>query len=355
MSPSTGRLILFAPSAHTGGGLVLLADILQAPSLPPAVAFVDARAHERLAALAGGRSIEFVPVQPSIRGRLVAQHSLRRVAAAGDTVLCLQGLPPLFPSPARVVVFQQNRLLIEGADLSAYPPKTRLQIALSRVAGRLLRGRVAAWFVQTASMRRALLAWHGGDPDVRVLPFSGSGDGVGPLASAGAGSTTGAGPRRWDFVYVSDGVPHKNHRRLIEAWGLLAGQGFRPSLALTLGARDAGLTRWIDAQAAAQGLQVTNLGHLGHDAVLGLYRSAGALVFPSLLESFGLPLVEASRLGVRIVASERDYVRDVCVPVQTFDPLSAVSIARAVRRVLEDPEMPQPVRSAAEFVEAVLR
>ena len=334
--------------------MVLLADLLQAARLPPVVAFVDARAHERLAALAAARSMEFVPVRPSVRARLAAQVSLRRVAAPGDTVLCLQGLPPLLPSRARVVVFQQNRLLIEGADLSAYPPKTRLQVALSRLAGRLTRGRVAAWFVQTDSMRRALLAWHGGDPDVRVLPFSGSGDGDGSWGAPGAGGPNTGVRRRWDFAYVSDGVPHKNHRRLIEAWGLLAVQGLRPSLALTLGERDAELARWIDAQAAAQGLHVSNLGHLGHDAVLGLYQSAGALVFPSLLESFGLPLVEASRLGVPIVASERDYVRDVCVPAQTFDPMSAVSIARAVTRFLGTPETPMPVRSAAEFIEAVL-
>lgn len=354
MDPGPGRLILFAPSVHTGGGMVLLADLLKAPVLPPALAFVDARASQRLAELAGGR-VELAPVQPSVRSRLAAQLSLRRVATAGDTVLCLQGLAPLLPSRARVVVFQQNRLLIERADLSDYSPRTRLQIALSRIAGRLTRGRVAAWFVQTDSMRRALLAWHGGTPDVRVMPFSGTNEAAVPAAVPGAEGRTTGDSRRWDFVYVSDGVPHKNHRRLIEAWALLAGQGLRPSLALTLGERDSTLARWIAEQAASRNLRVENLGHLGHDAVLALYRSAGALVFPSLLESFGLPLVEASRLGVPIVASERDYVRDVCVPAQTFDPTSAVSIARAVTRYLGNPEPPAPVRSAAEFIEAVLR
>ena len=79
--------------------------------------------------------------------------------------------------------------------------------------------------------------------------------------------------------------------------------------------------------------------------MLALYASAGALVFPSLGESFGLPLIEARQAGLSILAPELDYVRDVCEPAQTFDPQSATSIARAVKRFLQlaDPvPLPQP-------------
>jgi len=351
MAPGDGRLILFAPSVHTGGGLSLLEDLLRCCSLPPTVAFVDARAEPRLGPIARPGRATLVPVKPSIVRRLAAQSELRRVAGPADTVLCMQGIPPLLPTRARVVVFHQNRLVLEQAELGDYPARVRLQVGMAGLAGRLLRNRVAEWFVQTESMRRALVAWHGGTPVVRVLPFSD----FAPGAVGGAAAHERRGIRKWDFVYVSDGVPHKNHRRLIDAWALLADQGLRPSLALTLGERDEGLARWIEAQSTERGLQVTNLGSLAREQVTELYLSAGALVFPSLLESFGLPLIEADRLGLPIVASERDYVRDVCVPAHTFDPLSAVSIARAVRRALGQPEPPQAVRSAAEFLEAVLR
>ncbi|MEY8216185.1 MAG: glycosyltransferase, partial [Colwellia sp.] len=66
-----------------------------------------------------------------------------------------------------------------------------------------------------------------------------------------------------------------------------------------------------------------------------LYEASKALVFPSLRESFGLPLIEASSAGLPIIASELDFVRDVSCPVQTFDPSSPVSIARAIARFLE--------------------
>jgi len=66
-----------------------------------------------------------------------------------------------------------------------------------------------------------------------------------------------------------------------------------------------------------------------------------------------LPLVEAAACGLPVVAAELDYVRDVVTPLETFDPESPLSIARAVRRFLGCPETPEPVMTASEFVERI--
>ena len=65
-----------------------------------------------------------------------------------------------------------------------------------------------------------------------------------------------------------------------------------------------------------------------------LYSVSRALIFPSLNESFGLPLLEAQYLGIPIIASELDYVREVVDPIETFNPQSANSIATAVKRFI---------------------
>ena len=78
------------------------------------------------------------------------------------------------------------------------------------------------------------------------------------------------------------------------------------------------------------------------------------MIFPSTSESFGLPLVEAAHLGLPILAPELDYVRDVCSPVQTFDPTSPLSIARAVKRFLKVPEPELSLRSQQEFWDELL-
>ncbi len=97
------------------------------------------------------------------------------------------------------------------------------------------------------------------------------------------------------------------------------------------------------------GIAIHNLGQLPRDQVLELYTKSRALIFPSTLESFGLPLIEAQHMGVPILAPEADYVRDVCVPTETFDPLSPLSIARAVRRFLGQPEAILPIGRPADL------
>jgi glycosyltransferase involved in cell wall biosynthesis len=155
----------------------------------------------------------------------------------------------------------------------------------------------------------------------------------------------------WDFVYVADGGAHKNHETLLKSWIHLAQAGIRPSLALTLSKRDQHLWDAIKDASRRHDLKISNLGAIPHKEVLDLYTRTRALVYPSLSESFGLPLIEARTVGLPILAGELDFVRDVCVPVETFDPTSHVSIARAVRRYLQAADAPAPLASASDFLE----
>ena len=176
----------------------------------------------------------------------------------------------------------------------------------------------------------------------------------GRSAMLGHGQRIGSQPE-WDFVYVADGEAHKNHRTLLAAWQLLAKEGLRPSLALTLSSRDSALKCEIANTSQLRDLQVHDLGQLPREQVMALYANARAMIFPSKSESLGLPLVEATHVGLPILAPEMDYVRDVCVPVQTFDPDSPVSIARAVKRFLGRPEPCVALRTPAEFWRELLR
>lgn len=318
---------------------MLLQALLGAwPQKAPLHLFLDARVQGRLT-LPDGATVHWV--QPRALARLAGEFAARRAAAKGAVLFCFHGLPPVLPSRARVVVFLQNRNYLGGIELSQFPLKTRLRLMFERSIGRCFRHRVAEYIVQTPTMRRAVLDWFGGQdkaPPVRVAPF------VGPMAQW-APVQPEATPRQWDFIYVADGVAHKNHRRLVEAWCMLAEDGLRPSLVLTLGPRDGVLAAELLAIAARHGLRIENKGELTREDVARLYAQAGALVFPSFGESFGLPLIEAAAAGLPIVASELDYVRDVCAPAQTFDPGSAISIARAVRRQLAVPScIPAPAR-----------
>jgi glycosyltransferase involved in cell wall biosynthesis len=160
----------------------------------------------------------------------------------------------------------------------------------------------------------------------------------------------------FDFAYVATGEPHKNHRRLIAAWCLLADEGLFPTLCLTLNpARFGELCIEIESIKRAKGIKVVNTGELSHADALGLYEKSGALIYPSTFESFGIPLIEARQAELPILASELDYVRDVVDPEQTFDPESPRSIARAVKRFLSRLEDELPLLDAHEFIRRIVK
>jgi glycosyltransferase involved in cell wall biosynthesis len=333
-------LILYAPNVHTGGGLVLLQELLDAwPSQASLVAWLDCRARAQLR-LPAAAEVQWV--QPTLASRWRAEVSLAGAVGPQQRVLCFHGLPPLLARPAATLLYLQNRNYLGGVPLHEYGWKVRLRNRVEQWISRWWRSRVDCYYVQSPTMARALRAWWPQAPQ-RMLP----------VTTRLSEPAQAALSKRWDFVYVADGQPHKNHRRLVDAWRLLAAQGIRPSLALTLTERDAPLRDGILAAARAEGLNIHNLPPMTHAEVQQLYADAGALVFASLGESFGLPLVEAAAAGLPVIAGERDFVRDICAPVETFDPESPISIARAVRRFLGRPEPALRPLDAAEFLREI--
>lgn len=324
-------LVIHAPNIHIGGGRTLLLALLSALR-QPAVVQLDER-FGPMPDLAAG--VQVIRVAPSLVGRLQAESRLQLLCRSGDVLLCFGNLPPLFRSSARVFVYLQNRYLTTSRPLAGLRWSARLRIRIERL---WLRHRLsnATLLVQTETMLQ----------EVRenfvclasVLPFL-------PCEVQPAQERL---PVLYEYLYVASGEPHKNHRRLLQAWVLLANRGFRPSLCLTLDKQcDAALYSWMEQLVLQHGLRVSN-NPVPSGQISGLYAQCGTLIYPSLFESFGLPLLEARRAGMPILASERDYVHDVVTPVVSFDPESALSIARAVMRYqgwVEEPAMPSDAAS----------
>lgn len=341
MSSRKARFLLYAPNVHTGGGFVLLQSILRSwPKDLSFFAWLDVRAYDRVELPENGK-VEWV--SPSFSSRLKSEFNLAREGSSSDRVLCFHGLPPLLRNRARIVIFQQNRNYLGLVPLKIFSWRTRQRLRLEQTVAHMFRGRCSEYWVQTPSMARDLKRWYGEDPvSISVLPFS---QAIPPIVQSEN--------VHWDFLYPADGEAHKNHRCLVEAWVLLAQNGCKPSLALTLSSRDESLVAWIEEQITAYALSIAILGYLPYDKLLSAYGKSRALIFPSIGESFGLPLIEARQAGLPIVASELDFVRDVCEPVETFYPNSPTSIARAVRRFIRDSELPIHPVSASEFLNAV--
>lgn len=137
------------------------------------------------------------------------------------------------------------------------------------------------------------------------------------------------------LFYPANRWLHKNHTRLLEALALLRkNHGIDVPLVCTGARFEAG----PDIATLANNLGVSDLVHdLGfvHEAeVAWLYRNARALVFPSLYEGFGYPLLEAMVSECPILASSVGALPEVAGPAAVyFDPENVVEMANAIRRV----------------------
>lgn len=351
-SVDTGRIIIHAiNNCRSGGGRTLLLALLR--SLPPhvrGVILVDARLD--LGTLVLPAQMELHPVGVSIRERLAAEWRLRRLARAEDVVLCLGNLPPLFDLRCRVLVFVQNRHLVEQTTFAGDPLPGQLRGHAERLWLRCFGPHASDFIVQSASMAQSLRCALRTQAPIHIAPFVPS---VDAFSRRLADPPAADRPVRFDFVYVSSGERHKNHRNLILAWIRLAEEGLYPSLCLTINPRQfSSLWAWIEGMITAHSLRIENLGQVTETQVGQLYRESRALIYPSTLESLGLPLIEARREGLPIVAAELDYVRDLLDPEQTFDPQSPTSIARAVKRHMGIPEDSLPLLDAEAFLTKVV-
>jgi glycosyltransferase involved in cell wall biosynthesis len=139
----------------------------------------------------------------------------------------------------------------------------------------------------------------------------------------------GEGAREPFLLYPANGWPHKNHGRLLEAFELLRRE--RPELRLVLTGSG------LEKLPAAEGVELR--GHVPRDELVNLYRTAQALVFPSLYEGFGLPPLEAMACGCPVAASQAGALPEVCADAaRYFDPHDPQEIAAATLEVLASPQ-----------------
>lgn len=279
--------------------------------------------------------LEVVPVHARSRVEWVRgeqQHVPRIAARLGvDVVHSLASTAPLWGRAARVTTIHDiNYLVVPEAHFGVRGLGMRLLVpAAARRSRRII--------VDAASTKRDLVERLGTPADkIDVVP----------LAAARATGVTALGERelraRHDLgerrvaLSVSAKRPHKNLAVLLSALAAIEAEK-RPLLVIPgyptphelelreladrLGvAADVRWPPWIDAA-----------------ELEGLYALADVVVFPSLYEGFGLPVVEAMGRGVPVITTDRSSLPEVAGDAALLvDPGDPAAIAAAIERVLSD-------------------
>jgi glycosyltransferase involved in cell wall biosynthesis len=161
-------------------------------------------------------------------------------------------------------------------------------------------------------------------------------------AAAAALLTRIMGSIRPYILYVSGLYPFKNHPRLIEAFSRI--QKDFPDLALLLaGGNGEGRTASeLRAIAVKNGVgdRVFVPGRVSQAETALLYRNARASAFPSLEETFGLPILESMSLDCPVLTSNTSSMAEIAGDAAILvNPLDIDAIAHGLRTILSDEDL----------------
>jgi glycosyltransferase involved in cell wall biosynthesis len=154
-------------------------------------------------------------------------------------------------------------------------------------------------------------------------------------------------------LYVGNLKPHKNVPTLLRAYAELRTDDHIEQKLLIVGNDPVGLPR-LQALARDLGLQdsVAFVPYVSDELLPMVYAAADLLVFPSLEEGFGLPIIEAMACGTPVVCSDAASMPEVAGDAAVmFDPKNGDALAHAIATVLSSPEMHACLRAKG-FVQA---
>lgn len=148
------------------------------------------------------------------------------------------------------------------------------------------------------------------------------------------------------WLYVGGGDFRKNVQGLVRAFARVLAElphaPERPALVIACNLH-AEQRKEIAALAASlqvePGVDIIITGFVSDAVLATCYRNAFATVFPSLYEGLGLPVLESYHFGVPALASNVSSLTEVTPVSCQFDPSSEASIAQAMMRMHNTPQL----------------
>ena len=281
--------------------------------------------------------MEVVPVRARSRAQWVRgeqQHLPALAARAGVDVLhSLASTAPLRGPFTRVTTIHDlNFKLVPGTHFGLLGLGMGVLVpAAARRSHRIV--------VDASSTRDDLVRHLGTDPaKVDVVPLAAAPPSARPRPEAELRRELGLGDRAV-VLSASARRPHKNVARLLDA---LAGLPPAERPVLVVPGYPTSYEADLRARAAAVGVEgdVVWPAWVSGEDLEGLYALATCVVFPSLHEGFGLPVLEALQRGVPVACSDRSSLPEVAGDAALlFDPEDVGAIRTALERLLRDGDL----------------
>ncbi len=139
------------------------------------------------------------------------------------------------------------------------------------------------------------------------------------------------------LLFVGGADPRKNHEAAAKAFALIADRYRGLSLVLVGDIRHRFADMADTVRAQGIGSHTVCTGRLPIEEIRLLYAHAAALLFPSIYEGFGMPVLEAMACGTPVITSKTTSLPEVAGDAALLvDPRNAEALADAAMRLLDD-------------------
>lgn len=242
-----------------------------------------------------------------------------------DVVLSLQNIITFGIKVPQVVYIHQSIPFQEVKKFSFLRRTERKLAVIQHLIGRIIKysAKKSDLVIVQAKWMKAAVCKQCRIPEERVLVSR-------PAANVGAAQECVFD--KTTFFYPTAGAVYKNNDCLLKASRLLRARGVKHEVCMTL-------------PPAKSEPSVVCTGRQPYEEVLGRYRTA-TLVFPSYIETVGLPLLEGRAAGTVILAADTVFAREMLEGYENacfFDPFKPEELAELMERVISGEIVKNPV------------
>jgi glycosyltransferase involved in cell wall biosynthesis len=141
------------------------------------------------------------------------------------------------------------------------------------------------------------------------------------------------------LVYPANFWKHKNHEMLLTAFGIACNHGLPKDTILACPGHPCERREWLKRATKAMNLKdrVIFPGYLKDNEMATLIENCRGMVFPSLYEGFGIPVIEAMAAGVPVACSNTTSLPEIAEDAAIFfDPCVPLQISEAIIAIVND-------------------
>ena len=322
------KIYINAPNIRHGGGLILLEMIIKAAlSLDFSVTGNLNAVLKEFEKLSPDNKEDIEFSESGLTNYLFPLgNNIKNLSERKNIILYFGNLPPIYKVKGTSILYLHSKLLLEPVFKYKLNLKTRLRLIFEKLFILAFYRNVDFIVVQTPSMKRLSNKILKRRETISIPFFDFEEDLVDKDIN-----------KHYNFFYPSYGYTYKNHKNLVLAFNLLSQKQIFPSIVMALDSKiDNKLITFIQDQIQIHHLKIKLVLDQNFEDMNQYYNSCDALVWPSLTDSLGIPLIEASAKEKDILASDLEYIHDILEikKEDCFNPYDPSSIADCLENYL---------------------